>query len=230
MMSCSSGWRRRASKHVFTNSREGGGYVASNSGRDYLSDYSQARGISCAVESDLCPVSTNLLVMQMCGSVLLTQLGRSPDWSSKPSVVRHDLSRSSALNASVVCLLTSFPASERFPTQKRTSVVVLRFTHFGRPIMLIVEMPISSDGCLRDECLNAHWFLSLTDARGQDRGLATRLQREPSSHIAWLADAGRICCCGSSASGRKNAGHSPLDWMGTWGTLNSILGVRYLTR
>ena len=38
--------------------------------------------------------------------------------------------------------------------------------------------------------------------QGQDRGLAEGLQREPSSHVAWLEDAERIRCRGGSESRR----------------------------
>ena len=43
---------------------------------------------------------------------------------------------------------------------------------------------------------------------GQDRGLATGLQREPASHIAWLDDASRIGCGGGPKSHRMNTGYS----------------------
>jgi putative transposase len=41
----------------------------------------------------------------------------------------------------------------------------------------------SFNGRLRDECLNAHWFLSLADAPDQDRGW----QRDyPHTSLGWL--------------------------------------------
>lgn len=53
----------------------------------------------------------------------------------------------------------------------------------------------------------------------EDRGLAARLQREPSSHIAWLADAARICCCRGQDRRRMKAGNSRSGWMRNRGTL-----------
>jgi len=97
--------------------------------------------------------------------------------------------------------------------------VALDFSRPGKPTdNAFIE---SFNGRLRDECLNAHWFLSLADARAKNRGLATGLQREPSSHIAWLDDAERIRCGGGPETRRMKAGYSLSNWRGNRGTLRS---------
>ena len=66
-----------------------------------------------------------------------------------------------------------------------------------------------------------HALVPVADRRqDQDRGLASRLQREPSSHIAWLDDAKRIRCCSGHQGRRMNAGISPSGWRKNRGTLN----------
>jgi putative transposase len=79
--------------------------------------------------------------------------------------------------------------------------VTLDFSRPGEPTdNAFVE---SFNGRLRDECLNTRWFLSLADAsQGQDRGVATALQREPCSHIPGLDDARRICLSAGVNLGR----------------------------
>ena len=52
-------------------------------------------------------------------------------------------------------------------------------------------------------------------------GPRSRLAAGLSLHIAWLADAGRICCCRGQDRGRMNAGNSPSTWMRNRGTLMS---------
>ena len=96
--------------------------------------------------------------------------------------------------------------------------VTLDFSRPGKPTdNAFVE---SFNGRLRDECLNTHWFPVAGRRPGQDRGLAARLQREPSSHVSWLADADRICCCRGQDCGRMNAGNSPSTWMRNRGTFS----------
>ena len=97
--------------------------------------------------------------------------------------------------------------------------VTLDFSRPGKPTdNAFVDAFI---GRLRDECLNTHWFLFPGGCASQDRGLAARLQREPPSHMAWLADASRICCCRGQDRGRMNAGNSPSTRMRNRGTLTS---------
>jgi putative transposase len=60
---------------------------------------------------------------------------------------------------------------------------------FGRPDNPTDNAFVESfSGRLPDECLNAHWFLSLAGGRAKIEG-RRGAYNEPSSHIAWLADA-----------------------------------------
>ena len=59
--------------------------------------------------------------------------------------------------------------------------VTLDFSRPGKPTdNAFVE---SFNGRLRDECLNAHWFLSLADAKSKNRGVAAALH-ESRPHTA----------------------------------------------
>jgi len=62
----------------------------------------------------------------------------------------------------------------------------------------------SFNGRLRDECLNANWFTSLSDAR-QDRNLAAGLQPATSAQFAGLLTARRVCTDTSGDAGMRKA-------------------------
>ena len=99
------------------------------------------------------------------------------------------------------------------------NAVTLDFSRPGKPTdNAFVE---SFNGRLRDECLNTHWFLSMADARAKIEAWRRGLQREPSSHLAWLEDAERIRCRSGLESRRMNAGFSPSRWRRNRGTLNT---------
>lgn len=72
--------------------------------------------------------------------------------------------------------------------------------------------------CTRRPAQGCHWYkISRTSVPWAFRRRV--VQRETSSHIAWLDDAGRICCCSGRKGGRMNAGNSLSGWMRNRGTL-----------
>lgn len=71
--------------------------------------------------------------------------------------------------------------------------ITLDFSRPGKPTdNAFVE---SSNGRLRDECLNMHWFLSLKDARAKIEAWHRDCNESRPHTDAWLADTGQICCC-----------------------------------
>lgn len=65
------------------------------------------------------------------------------------------------------------------------NVVTLDFSRPGKPTdNAFVE---SFNGRLRDECLNAHWFLSLSDARAKiDAWRSFYNESRPHTSLGWL--------------------------------------------
>ena len=93
--------------------------------------------------------------------------------------------------------------------------VTLDFSRPGKPTdKAFVE---SFNGHVRDECLNAHWFLSMTDARAKSEAWR-RDYNESRPYIAWLDHPGQICCCRTRKSDRMNAGNSTSGWIRNRGT------------
>ena len=81
--------------------------------------------------------------------------------------------------------------------------VRLEFIQPGKPVQnAYVE---SFNGRLRDECLNANWFTSLSDARTKNRNLAARLQPASPAQFAGLLAARRICTNSSGDEGMRKA-------------------------
>jgi putative transposase len=81
--------------------------------------------------------------------------------------------------------------------------VTLDFSRPGKPTDNAFVKSFNSR--LRDEYLNAHWFLSLVDARAKIEAWR-RDYTESHPYTAWLADAGRICCFRGKDRRRINAG------------------------
>jgi putative transposase len=63
----------------------------------------------------------------------------------------------------------------------------------------------SFNGRLRDDCLNEHWFTSLTHARSVIRDVATGIQRGETQKSPRRANARRVCPAVSRPKGRYNA-------------------------
>ncbi len=83
--------------------------------------------------------------------------------------------------------------------------VVLDFSRPGKPTdNAFIE---SLNGKFRAECLNAHWFMSLDDARRKMRGLAQRLQRgtTPQRHRQQAADRAHESVSGHRSTLIENA-------------------------
>lgn len=104
--------------------------------------------------------------------------------------------------------------------------VMLDFSRPGKPTdHAFVE---SFNGRLRDVPVR-----SLVPVAGRcgvkDRGLATGIQREPASQVAWLADADGICYAVGHTGRRMNAGSLPQGWTRSRRTLmnaGSVLDAR----
>jgi hypothetical protein len=100
--------------------------------------------------------------------------------------------------------------------------VTLDFSRPGKPTdNAFVE---SVNGRLQDECLNAHWFLSLADAKAKIE--AWRRQYNESRPHTALVDALGICLGRSPDGGRMNPGSSPSGRTKTRGTVKSTSGSR----
>jgi transposase InsO family protein len=85
--------------------------------------------------------------------------------------------------------------------------VTLDFGRPGKP----TDNPFveSFNGCLRDECLNAHWFLSLADAKSKIEAWR-RPYNESRPHTALgVADTPGICPGGGPTGCRMRPGNSP---------------------
>jgi len=80
-----------------------------------------------------------------------------------------------------------------------------------------------NDG-LCDECLNAHWFLSLADARARIEAWRRDYNESRPNTSLWLADAGRTCCRRGQDRRGMNAGYSRPSWLRNRETLKRDTG------
>jgi hypothetical protein len=81
------------------------------------------------------------------------------------------------------------------------NAVTLDFSRPGKPIdNAFVE---SFNGRLRDECLNAHWFLSLADAKAKIETWRRHFNECPSSHCPGMADTELWAEVGDGLTGRR---------------------------
>jgi hypothetical protein len=100
--------------------------------------------------------------------------------------------------------------------------VTLDFSRPGKPTdNALVE---SFNGRLRDECLNANWFLSLADARSKIEAWRRQvLQRESPSHSPGVAHAPGIRPDAGPRGCRMKPGGSPLGRTKIRGTVTEIV-------
>ena len=85
--------------------------------------------------------------------------------------------------------------------------VTLDFSRPGKPTdNALVE---SFNGRLRDECLNANWFLSLADARSKIEKWRRHYNECRPPHSPGVANAPGICLGGGPAGRRMRPGSSP---------------------
>ena len=83
--------------------------------------------------------------------------------------------------------------------------VRLEFIQPGKPVQnAYIE---SFNGRLRDECLNANWFTSLSDARRKIENLAAGLQRTTSTQFVELLATRRICTDSNGDERMRNASY-----------------------
>jgi putative transposase len=80
--------------------------------------------------------------------------------------------------------------------------VTLDFSRPGKPTdNAFVE---SFNGCLRDECLNTHWFLSLADARAKTEAWRRDYsESRPHAALGWLTPVEYAASAGVNPGGRR---------------------------